>query len=149
MNIAVVPFKKGNGDPSRLFLVSLTPKETLKILESPGGSCFTEHKTQTQFCIWKKDFIEEENIVFEYGDGCYNFLSKGGFKSDEEHLFWFISLGEIPIGQYTKILGKVKFVIMGYVKFVDERDLLPESPSTNKPSEEYFLRKMMRLEMVH
>jgi hypothetical protein len=105
----------------RNFIVTLSAKETLIILESPAGMNFSHTKTDTHFAIYPTDFLPKnpEDLVFEYIGhmGQYIFTSKRGFTTNDEHLEWLVGLGSIKMGERSNTFGEERFVHMGFVTF--------------------------------
>ncbi len=121
MKITFGTFENGERKNERLFSISLLPEDTLYILNSPAGWFMTEPITHVQFHILQYPFpISKDRIFFEYGDGCYTFVSQTGFETNEDHLEWLVSHGRIPMLEATKPFGKEKILTLGYVEFKKE-----------------------------
>jgi hypothetical protein len=118
MKIAVSTFASERRERDRLYTISLTPRETLDIVDAPAGVFLREPQTQAQFQILPHHLeIPKESVAFRYIGDCYTFLSQTGFQTDEEHLDWLTGLGKIPMIGDMEIRGEAQEIPLGYVEF--------------------------------
>lgn len=105
----------GRNTPKRVFTITLSPRDTLRILESPFHLISDiVGNTGVRFQILDRGQSDEPAFrILPTDQTIYFFCSQTGFETDEDHLAYLISLGEIPI----LINFDEEEIPTGYVRF--------------------------------
>jgi len=108
--------REGSTKKNRIFTITLSPKETMKILDSPAHLITPKAPSGTQFQIVDRgDVLSKEDLAFRPipGEDFYFMAMPTGFKDNQAHLDYLVSLGDVPM----LIPFEDKEIPVGYVRF--------------------------------